>query len=223
MVASGDYCGPARRAQRGGVEIGVAQPVGSDPVHRGRRNDAAEGGRCAKADVVGEDQQDVRRALRWDDPRRPAYFRIEGVEADFAVKFLRRWRQVAAVHRSGGVGRTRRAGGLLLRFGTGSGHQIYQAHYDDLKLTALRPNSLAISHMCLSFAKCSQELIVHRQARGTKAKTNRASVASDPVAVGKGNLSWLQAQDTPWIFRCPLSKVTGQILYRRRLRNRNLR
>src|SRR5271167_4567399 len=117
MVAPGDYRGPAGRAQRGRVEVGVAQTVVGDAVHRGRRNQAAEGGRCTKADVVGEDQQDVRRALRWDDPRWPGRFRLVGVEADLALKFLRRWREVAAVDRNGGVGGTRRAGGLLLREG----------------------------------------------------------------------------------------------------------
>ena len=42
-----------------------------------------------------------------------AGLRLVGVEVDLALKFLRRWREVAAVDRSGGVGRTRHAGGLL--------------------------------------------------------------------------------------------------------------
>src|SRR5208337_1388185 len=71
VIAAGDQRGPSRGAERGRVEIGVAQPISSDAVQRGRRNDAAEGGWCTKSDVVSKDQQDVRRALRWDYARRP--------------------------------------------------------------------------------------------------------------------------------------------------------
>jgi hypothetical protein len=45
------------------VEVRVAQPVGSDAIQCRRRDDAAEGGRCTKADVIGQDQQDIRCAL----------------------------------------------------------------------------------------------------------------------------------------------------------------
>ena len=63
MVAAGDQRRPRRRAQRGGVELGVAQPRLRDPVQRRRRDDAAERAADAIALVVGHDQQDVGRAL----------------------------------------------------------------------------------------------------------------------------------------------------------------
>ena len=48
VIASGDYCCPRRRAQRGRVEIGVAQPTGSDAVHREPpRSDGTKRDRCA--------------------------------------------------------------------------------------------------------------------------------------------------------------------------------
>ena len=113
VVAPGDQRRACRRAQRGRMEIGVAQPVRGDAVQRRRRNDAAEGGRRGEADVVGHDEQDVGRALGRHDPRRPGWLRLGGVEVDLALKFLRRRRQVAAVDRSCRVGRTGHAGGLL--------------------------------------------------------------------------------------------------------------
>ena len=97
VVAAGDQRRPRRRAQRGRVEVGVAQPVGGDAVQRRRRDDAAEGGRRGEADVVGHDQQDVRRALRRHDARRPGRLRLRGVEVRSRPERLRRRREVAAV------------------------------------------------------------------------------------------------------------------------------
>ena len=49
VVAPGDQRRPRRRAQRGRVEIGVAQPVIGDAVERRRRDHAAEGARARRS------------------------------------------------------------------------------------------------------------------------------------------------------------------------------
>ena len=63
--------------------------------------------RRAEADVVGHDQQNVRRALRRHYARRPGRRRLCSVELDLAVEWWRRRRKVSAVDRCRGV---RRAG-----------------------------------------------------------------------------------------------------------------
>src|SRR5262249_30792646 len=55
VVAPGDQRCPGRRAQRGRMEVGVAQPVIGDAVEGRRRNDAAKGGGCGEPDIVGHD------------------------------------------------------------------------------------------------------------------------------------------------------------------------
>ena len=105
VVAAGDQRRPGRRAQRGRVEIGVAQPVRGDAVQRRRRNHAAESGRRGEADVVGHDQQDIRRALRRHHARRPRRLGLGGVQFDLALERLRRRRQVPAINGCRGVGR----------------------------------------------------------------------------------------------------------------------
>src|SRR5262245_48464671 len=45
------------------MEIDVAQPVGGDAIERWCRDDAAEGRRCSEADIIGHDQEDIRRIL----------------------------------------------------------------------------------------------------------------------------------------------------------------
>ena len=153
VVAPGDQCSPGRRAQRGRVEIGVAQPAGGDAVQRRRRNDAAECGWCTKADVVGEDQQDVRRALWRDHARRPGRFRLGSVEVDLSLKFLRRRREVAAVDRSSGVGRTGLARDLLCHHqrGCGDSAEDYRSESgestDRLHLSSFQPISKSHSRM----------------------------------------------------------------------------
>ena len=49
VVAAGDQRRARRRAQRGRVEVGVAQAVVGDAVERRRRDHAAEGGRRARS------------------------------------------------------------------------------------------------------------------------------------------------------------------------------
>jgi hypothetical protein len=56
MVATGDDRRPRRRAERGGVVIGVAQPLRGDAIHGRRGDDAAEGARCTEALVVRHDE-----------------------------------------------------------------------------------------------------------------------------------------------------------------------
>ncbi len=115
MVAAGDERGARRRAERRGVELRVAQPGLGDAVQRRRRNDAAEGARRAEADVVGHDQQHVRRALGRHDARRPPGLRLAGVVLDHAAELRVGRRELLAVD---GRGRPRRSGrGGLLREG----------------------------------------------------------------------------------------------------------
>ncbi len=64
VIAPGEQRRPCGRAERRGVELRVAQPRLRQPVHGRRRDRSAERAGCAKAHVVSEDEQDVRRAFR---------------------------------------------------------------------------------------------------------------------------------------------------------------
>ena len=97
MVAAGDERGTGGRAERGGVKVQIAQPVVRNVVQCRRWNHAAESARRGEADVVGHDQQDVGRALGRHNPRRPAGFRLIGVELDLALEFGRWWRQIFCI------------------------------------------------------------------------------------------------------------------------------
>ena len=113
MVAPGDERGARRRAERGGVDVVVAQTVLRDAIHRRRRNDAAEGARHAEAGVVGHDEQDVGRALGRHDARRPPRFRLQGVVLDHAAEFRVRRRELLAADAFCGAGRAEHASDLL--------------------------------------------------------------------------------------------------------------
>ena len=63
MIAPGDQRRPRGRAQRRGMEVGVAQARLGDAVERRGRNDAAEGAGDAVARIVGHDQ-----SARWARP-----------------------------------------------------------------------------------------------------------------------------------------------------------
>src|SRR5262245_47170063 len=94
------------------MEVGIAQPIGGDAVECWRRNDAAEGRWRAEAHVIGDDEEDVGRALRRHHPRWPRRFGLRRIEADLSLERLRRGRQVAAVDGRSCGGRTRCAGTL---------------------------------------------------------------------------------------------------------------
>ena len=115
MIAAGDQRSARRRTERGGIDLGVAQPVLRDAIHGRRRDDTAVGAGHGEAGVVGHDEQDVGRALGRHDARRPPRFRLEGVVLDHAAEFRIGRRELFPVNGRGGAGRTRLAGGLLQR------------------------------------------------------------------------------------------------------------
>jgi len=104
MIPTGDERGPRRRAQRGGVNVVVAQTVIRDAIHRGRWDDAAEGARHAKSGVIRDDEQHVRRFLGRHDARRPPRFRLQGIVLDHAAEFRIGCRKLLAADGGGGVG-----------------------------------------------------------------------------------------------------------------------
>ncbi len=67
VVAPGDQRRAGRRAERGGVEAVVAQPLLGQRVHRRRAHAAAEGRELPEPRVVEQDQHDVRRPFRRRD------------------------------------------------------------------------------------------------------------------------------------------------------------
>ena len=64
VVAPTQQRGSGRRAQGRGMEPRVLEPAGREPLERRRVARSAEGARCAEADVVKEDDEDVR-GPRW--------------------------------------------------------------------------------------------------------------------------------------------------------------
>ena len=121
VVASGDQRRPRGRAQGGGVEFRVAQPRLGDAVQRRGRYDAAKGAADAISLVVGHDEQNVGRALGRHNGWRPPRLGILGVLLDHAAEF-RVWRRdLIALDRGGGAGRTRGACDLL-------GHRLCRCH-----------------------------------------------------------------------------------------------
>ena len=112
MVAAGDEGRPGGRAQRRGVEVGVAQTHLGDAVQSRGGDDAAEGAGRAEAHVVGHDQQHVGRALGRHHPGRPPGLRTCRRALDLAAELRRRRRQLLAADGGGGAGRTRHPGGL---------------------------------------------------------------------------------------------------------------
>ena len=117
VVAAGDQRRARRRAERGGMELRVAQPRLRDAIQGRRRDDAAERARRAEADVVGHDQQHVGRALGRHDGRRPVRLRLIGVVLDDAAELRGRRGELFSVDRRGGARRARHAGGFGLCIG----------------------------------------------------------------------------------------------------------
>ncbi len=113
MVPPGDERRARRRAKRGGVNVIVAQPGLRHAIHRGRRDDAAEGARHAEPGVIRDDEQDIGRALGRHDARRPPRFGLKGIVLDHAAELRIGRGELFAVDGRGGAGRARLAASLL--------------------------------------------------------------------------------------------------------------
>ena len=137
MVPARDQRSAGRRAERRGVEIRIAQAIVGDAVERRRRNDAAEGRGRGEANVVGHDEQDIRRAFRRHDARGPIGLRLRRVEFDFAPEPLRRRREDMAVDRDCRIRRARRAVNLLrARRAKGLERRCAQSHQERRQTSA---------------------------------------------------------------------------------------
>jgi hypothetical protein len=71
VVAAGEEAGTRWRAEGGGVEVRVAEPVGREAVEHRRVEVGAEAAELRETDVVEDDEEDVRRAGRRLAARRP--------------------------------------------------------------------------------------------------------------------------------------------------------
>ena len=105
MVAPGDQRGARRRAERGGVDVVVAQAVFREAIHRRRRDDAAERAGYAKAGVIRHDEENVGSLFGRDDAWRPPGFGMEGILLDHTAEFRIGRRDLVAGERSGSAGR----------------------------------------------------------------------------------------------------------------------
>jgi hypothetical protein len=112
VVAPSDERGAGRRAERGRVELGIAQPRLGDAVQRRGRDDAAERAADAVALVVGHDEKHVGRAPGRHDARRPPGRRFLSGLLDDASELRRRRRQLLPVDGCRGVRRAQLAGSL---------------------------------------------------------------------------------------------------------------
>jgi hypothetical protein len=74
MVAPGNQRSARRRAERGGVNVIVAQAVFRYAIHRRCRDDAAERARDAETGIVRDDKKYVRRLLRRHNAGCPPIF-----------------------------------------------------------------------------------------------------------------------------------------------------
>ncbi len=109
---------PIREARGDGRQI-EARVLSETPsraagsIQRRRRNYTAETARNAVTLVVGHNENDVRRALGWHDPRRPVGRGVFGAFLDHSAR-RHRWRwALFPVQRHGGAGRTLHAIDLL--------------------------------------------------------------------------------------------------------------
>ena len=141
VIATGDQRRPRRRAKGGRVELGVAQSGCRDAVERRRRDDPAECAGDAIALVVGHDEQNVRRALRRNNARRPIGRRLGRRFLDHAAERQRRRRKLAAVNRNRGAGGAGCAGYLLGR----RRRAFHQCHKRGQRDPALQPSAIYVS------------------------------------------------------------------------------
>ena len=93
VIASGEQRRPRRRAQRRGMEIVEPEAGIGDPLHGRRRNRPAEGAGGAEADVVGQDQEDIRRAFGCGHLLRKILHRVRRRKTDLAFERRIRLRQ----------------------------------------------------------------------------------------------------------------------------------
>ena len=114
MVPPGNERRTGRRAQRGRVDIVVAQTVIRDTIHRGRRDNSTEGAGNAKSGIIRDDKQHVGRSLGRHDARRPPRFRLQRIVLDHTTKFRVGCRKFLAADSGCGAGRPRCASGLQL-------------------------------------------------------------------------------------------------------------
>ena len=99
VVPPGQQRRARRRAQRGDVEPVVAQPSLGDAGVVRRLDRAAERARVPESGIVDEDQQDVRRALRWGRMSDEVPIGLRSVEGpiDDSIERLSAYRELAAV------------------------------------------------------------------------------------------------------------------------------
>ena len=89
VVATGEQAGARRRAQRGRVEVAVAQPARGEAVERRRGDVRAEAAELGVPDVVEQHHHHVRRAGRRRRQRRPPRRRVVQRAPDDALELLR--------------------------------------------------------------------------------------------------------------------------------------
>ncbi len=88
-IASGHQGGARRRAQRGGVEVVVAQPVVRQAIDGRSVDQTAEAGRhLRETDIVEKEDEDVGRSFRGPRRLRPPLDRILILPGDLAFEFL---------------------------------------------------------------------------------------------------------------------------------------
>ena len=98
VVAAGEQRGPRRRAERRGVEAGVAQTHFGDAVQRRRRDHAAEGATAREKPTSSVMISRMFGAPFGGTMRAGQYgFDCSGVGVDLASERLRRVRQISAV------------------------------------------------------------------------------------------------------------------------------
>src|SRR5262245_18695784 len=88
MIAPGEQCGTARRAQRRRMEAGIPQSRLRDSVQIRRRDLPTEGAPCPEATVVDEDDEHVGRTLRRGDDRDLVHHRVLVGAFDLALEGL---------------------------------------------------------------------------------------------------------------------------------------
>ena len=126
VVAPGDQRGARRRAQRGREHAVVAKTLVGDPVHRRRRDHAAEGARHAETGVVRDDQQHVGRLLGRHDARRPPGLGLQRVVLDHAAERRIGRGKLLPADRRRRARRARRGGALLRRHHEGLRQQMHR-------------------------------------------------------------------------------------------------